>query len=532
MVRLNDTKFATKLAALVGVLFVGFGIFGWVAADTLGAVEISGPAYRRIVQTKDLVADVLPPPAYILESHLAVLQLIESSDAQERSRIVERLTQLRKDFETRHRYWNEVLPNSATKQSLVGASYEPAEQYFTLVESDLIPAVERGDMRPARALVRGELTRLYEQHRAAIDAVVRYATVDNSRAEKSASDLLWSRTLWLIGTAVLVAIGGVAVAVFLARRTTRPLAELTEVARAVASGDLTQSVSYEGNDEIGELAAAFRSITERVGGALTSIAEGARTLTDASDSLSVVSHSLAAGAEQTSVQADVVSSASVHINDNIAAVATGANEMVDSVREIARATNEMRILTESAVDVTRAAGHTVELLGESGNEITDVVRLINSIAEQTNLLALNATIEAARAGDAGTGFAVVAGEVKDLAQATARATASITERVATIQGHTADALASMESMDQVIARINESQSTIAAAFEEQTATTAEIGRNADGAARGSGEIAANIAGVAAAAREASVGAVDAQRAAAELHAMADRLGDLVGQFKY
>ena len=127
-------------------------------------------------------------------------------------------------------------------------------------------------------------------------------------------------------TALAVVVLGVAVAVVISRRTTRPLAEITEVARAIADGNLTQAVTYEGRDEIGVLAAAFRSISERIGGALTAIADGAQTLTEASDSLSAVSQSLAAGAEETSVQAEVVSNASMQITDNIAAVAFIATE--------------------------------------------------------------------------------------------------------------------------------------------------------------------------------------------------------------
>ena len=116
--------------------------------------------------------------------------------------------------------------------------------------------------------------------------------------------------------------------------------------------------------------------------------------------------------------------------------------------------------------------------------------MITSIAEQTNLLALNATIEAARAGEAGKGFAVVATEVKDLAQETARATEDISRRVEAIQADTSGAVAAIEEITSVIARISDFQTTIASAVEEQTATTAEMSRSVTEAATGTGEIAA------------------------------------------
>ncbi|MBZ5203288.1 methyl-accepting chemotaxis protein, partial [Planomicrobium chinense] len=122
--------------------------------------------------------------------------------------------------------------------------------------------------------------------------------------------------------------------------------------------------------------------------------------------------------------------------------------------------------------------------------------VITSIAEQTNLLALNATIEAARAGESGKGFAVVANEVKELAQETGRATEDIARRVEAIQADTSSAVEAIGEIAAIIARINDFQTTIASAVEEQTATTGEMARNVAEAAAGTGEIAENAIGVA------------------------------------
>jgi methyl-accepting chemotaxis protein len=128
--------------------------------------------------------------------------------------------------------------------------------------------------------------------------------------------------------------------------------------------------------------------------------------------------------------------------------------------------------------------------------IGGVVKTITSIAEQTNLLALNATIEAARAGEVGKGFAVVANEVKELAKETARATEDIGGKISAIQQDTRLAIDAIRHIQAIITRINEIQTSIASAVEEQTATTREIGRNVTEAAKGTSEIAANITGVA------------------------------------
>ena len=160
------------------------------------------------------------------------------------------------------------------------------------------------------------------------------------------------------------------------------------------------------------------------------------------------------------------------------------------------------------------------------------MKVITSIAQQTNLLALNATIEAARAGEAGKGFAVVAGEVKDLAQETAKATEDIARRVEAIQGDTAGAVAAISEISSIIERINEIQTVIASAVEEQTATTNEMNRSIDEAASGAHEIANRITQVARATQETAGTVGNARHAAQELARMSGQLQQVVARFHY
>src|SRR3989338_4384995 len=194
--------------------------------------------------------------------------------------------------------------------------------------------------------------------------------------------------------------------------------------------------------------------------------------------------------------------------------------MSTSIKEIAKNVSVAAKVATSAVRVAEETNKKVTKLGESGAEIGNIIKVISSIAEQTNLLALNATIEAARAGEAGKGFAVVANEVKDLAKETAKATEDIKKKIEMIQTDTKGAVEAIGNIGEIINKISDIQSAIAAAVEEQTKTTNEISMNLAEAAKGSSEIAQNVTHVAKDTQSTSAAAADTQNAAAELSNMA------------
>ena len=340
-----------------------------------------------------------------------------------------------------------------------------------------------------------------------------------------------SVTLLVLAVAGLVAFF---IAIYLRRWISVPLQRVSARLEDIAQGDadLTQRIESESKDEVGDLARWFNTFVEVQRGRILAIAQNSKLLGASSDQLATVSEQMSANAEETSTQASVVSNASEQVSTKLQRVATAAEQLHASIREIAKSAVEAAQTAGAAVTEADTAGKTVARLGESGQWIGDVVRVINSIAEQTNLLALNATIEAARAGEAGRGFAVVANEVKELAKETAAATEDIDHKIKAIQSDTKDAVDAIGRIGKVIARISDIQHTIATAVEEQTATTNEIGKNVLMAAGNSGEIAQSIGGVADAARMTASGAHETRKAAAELAKMASELEHIVGRFRY
>lgn len=306
---------------------------------------------------------------------------------------------------------------------------------------------------------------------------------------------------------------------------------LLVVVGAAAQGDLTHTITMNGEDAIGQMAAGLKTLLDNLKHDISSISESAQVLSSSSEELTATGQQMGAAAEETSAQANVVSGASEEVSSSVQIVATGTEEMGASIREISRNATEAARVAGEAVQVAKNANENVTKLGQSSEEIGQVIKVITSIAEQTNLLALNATIEAARAGEAGKGFAVVANEVKELANQTAKATDEISQKIGTIQMDSKNSVEAIGAISEIINRINDISSTIASAVEEQTATTAEMERNVAQAARGSEEINQNIAGVAQAASETSSGVAQSQQATQELSKLAVGLQTLVSKFK-
>jgi methyl-accepting chemotaxis protein len=311
-----------------------------------------------------------------------------------------------------------------------------------------------------------------------------------------------------------------------------PLKDVGATLDQLAGGDLTAQLTGEYAGDFKKLSDAVNTLGLQVRSAIQQIGNNTKALVSAAEELNKISQQMGASAEETAAQSNVVSAASGQVTNNVATVATAADEMSASIKEIAKNTAEATQVATTAVKTADETNVTIGKLGQSSAEIGQVIKVITSIAQQTNLLALNATIEAARAGEAGKGFAVVANEVKELAKETAKATEDISRKIEAIQNDTKGAVAAIGQIGVVIGQINDIQTTIASAVEEQSATTNEITRNLAEAAKGTTDISHNIVGVAEAARSTTAGAAETQKSAQALERMAAELQGLVGQFKY
>jgi methyl-accepting chemotaxis protein len=199
-----------KLYMLTGVCVAGLFIFGAVAYTTVNIVKVNGPHYQRVVQNKDLLADVLPPPNFIVETYLTAEQMRDAKDKAEFDVLLKRYAQLKADFATRQDYWSKNLEDGPLKQEINQTSRKPAEEFFAVMDNELIPAMDKGDIEGVKKIYSTKLPPLYALHRDAVDKIVDITTQNAAAAEAEVATTISRVTLiqCFVGLCLAAAICG------------------------------------------------------------------------------------------------------------------------------------------------------------------------------------------------------------------------------------------------------------------------------------------------------------------------------------
>jgi methyl-accepting chemotaxis protein len=539
-------RISISAAIIIYALVTAVGLFAvlFTSGYALQQLRIGGPLYTQIKLGNDLVADILPPPEYVLEAYLeATLAVRDPSAVKARGN---RLVQLHKDYDERRDYWIKSDLEQSLKSKLTKASDTEVQRFWTIIEQEMLPALEKNNGAAETAYAK--LDPVYAAHRAIIDDIVKQTNDENAALETTAAQRVtsFSYIVWSVsGVVVLIitlGILGIALGVI------RPVVRMTAVMKRLAQGDLDVEIpSAARKDEIGQMAQTVEvfktstienvklrehqrqsaeDATEAKRSAMLKMADAVehettksvQSISTATKGVDVAARGLTVLATTLSSDSQAVAAASEQSLANAQTVSAAAEQLTASIREIGSQIERASQVTGNAVRSGHRAQETIQSLSAVVTKIAEMSGNIGSIASQTNLLALNATIEAARAGEAGRGFAVVASEVKSLSHQTAQSTEEINRLVAEIQAATEAAATSVGQIGQEIGEVDRVASSIAAAIQQQSAATREIARSVDQSAQSSREVSSRIANVSGGAEEVSIRAVEVQGAIANASA--------------
>jgi methyl-accepting chemotaxis protein len=350
---------------------------------------------------------------------------------------------------------------------------------------------------------------------------------------------------FMIALSLMAAAFMALIGMLIANSISRPLKMVFDTLAQVAAGDLTARSGIRTRDEMGMLAGEVNEMAEKLNETMNQVAQNSLQVASAADQLQATSEQIATGAEAVAAQTVTVATASEEMAATSADIAQSCHMAAEGSKQATDRAMAGTAVVEQTVEVmgriatqVRSSAATVAGLGERSDQIGEIIGTIEDIADQTNLLALNAAIEAARAGEQGRGFAVVADEVRALAERTTRATREIGEMIKSIQSETRGAVGSMEdgvkevengtreaaksgeSLREILNQISDvtmQVNQIATVAEEQTATT--------------GEITNNIHQITEVVQSTSGGAHASSKAASHLSDLAKDLQRLVGQFR-
>jgi methyl-accepting chemotaxis protein len=540
---LKNLKISTRLrlmSVLPLVFLLAVSVFAWSGlrsgAEGLKTVQADS---QTASQLSGIVTDM-----YRIRMLLGNAIIVDDND--EKSRVIktadEHMTEIMKA-------WNTYIdhPMSPVEKELADKAGKDLDQMLDGTVQPTIVALRRSDREAATKVLMNtenrELTGKVRDQLAALQEMQQKSGAElYAAAEQRALILNWAMVGIFVGAALLLGIFSWLTIGAIRRPVEAMRAALVE---AQCSNDLTQRVAVSGKDEVSEMGRAFNALMDSLQVALNQVRADAQEVSSAATQMASASNQVA---ESSRVQSESAASTAAAVEE----VTVSINQVADNTRETRTVSEQAcelstqgeksaRAAAEQMLGTAQSVGHSMQLierLSQRSNEISGIVKVIRDIAEQTNLLALNAAIEAARAGEQGRGFAVVADEVRKLAERTATSTSEISGMIDAIQGEVARAVENLKTNNEQVAQgkslAEEVASTLARINQGARITMERINDISSAAAEqgtASNDIARNVEKIAQMTEETSAAISQASTTAQQLEALASKLHAEVAQFK-
>jgi methyl-accepting chemotaxis protein len=522
---------------LLALMVFGLGAFALLQMSNMRAQsdEVDNNWLPSVMSVGEMNQDLLRVRAL-------TLRLLVNRSPQALAQNESKLNEIKRGMTVAQERYNAliVLP----EERVLFDRYKAAEKRYLEHQNQVMALSQQGRVEDAVAVVNGEMSQLADELAGTLNELVALNRHNANLATELARAVFSNAKVWVVVMIVVAGLMTIVLALLLTRSIVLPLAQSLNVAEVVAGGDLTEDIRISGKDEPARLLQALKAMQHSLRETIRRISDSSSQLASASEELSCVTEDSTRGLHQQSQEIEQAATAVNQMTAAVEEVASNAVATSEASRQsdlIAQHGREQVLQTvqsiESLADDVTASASQVEELAQKVYGISKVLDVIRSVAEQTNLLALNAAIEAARAGDAGRGFAVVADEVRALAHRTQQSTQEIEQMIGGIQLGTEQAVSSMQQSNSrarstlelakaagaaleeiagAITLINERNTVIASASEEQAAVAREVDRNL-----------MNIRDLA---MQTSAGANQTSAASQELSRLAVDLNTLVARF--
>ena len=488
---------SARFVRLIGIFLLVLAAAGFVSFETLFKLKVNGPIYDGIVEQKDVLADIMPPPLYVLEAYMLSLQMMSESNPAALQDEINKIKSLKQDYTTRSEHWSKPLAGTAVGRLLAEDSHKPALDFFETLENEVIPAIQKQDLAAASAIAGGKLKSSYLEHRKAIDQAVILSTQNSQQYEESAASEVRQREIILLAVLVLGFLG---------------------------VGFYSWRVGLANKHALEQIDRDWKSTMNSILEVIVELERSAIQTAATARQVSMSSNSLSSGASQQAASVEETSASLEEMTSMIRATA-------DNAQKAKALALESRSVVDSGCKTMVEMDRTMVEIDSSSAEVAKIVKGIDEIAFQTNILALNAAVEAARAGEAGAGFAVVADEVRSLAQRSAAAAKETATKIEAAMASSRNGSASCNNGSASSTKVGESLKHIAEKISATDSLVGDIANAAREQAQGIEQINGAIAQMEKATQNNASGAEESASAAEELSAQAETLQELVGRLQ-